>query len=249
MTPRELWRLFEPVHAVTYFDPRANTVPGLGFWASYVVLRSAPLGAVDPAVVTAAFFGFHPRRAAKALPSEVSPAEALALRSAGAVAALPEIGEEVADLLWAASQQAACAGRVLAAANQALPRPDDPTARAWQACTTLREHRGDGHLAALLAHDLDPLEAMQLKVVLGLSDGESLRLGRGWSVEEWVAAEERVPARGDLAALSASVEDLTDRLATQPWEGVDTDRVAALLAPVAADAAALLPPLNPIGLT
>ncbi|MBR7834264.1 hypothetical protein KDL01_13395 [Actinospica durhamensis] len=33
-----------------------------------------------------------------------------------------------------------------------LDVPEEPVARLWHAATLLREHRGDGHNAALLAH-------------------------------------------------------------------------------------------------
>jgi Helix-turn-helix family len=60
-----------------------------------------------------------------------------------------------ADLLGRAVGELDCAGRVLGAANAALPVPDDPLARLWQAATVLREHRGDGHAAALVAAGVD----------------------------------------------------------------------------------------------
>src|SRR5947199_3518891 len=95
---RLLWHLFEPVHAVTYFAPQARAAAetlGLrGFWAGYVVLRSAPLGVVPPAVVTAAFHGFAPHRVAKVLPAAwdvAPPAAALAARTSSAAAALREV--------------------------------------------------------------------------------------------------------------------------------------------------------------
>src|SRR3954453_5192344 len=94
-TPRALWHLFETVHAVTYFAPqshRAATDLGLGgYWAGYVVLRSAPLGRVHPALVTAAFHGFAPRRIEKVLPAawdRVRPEDAGEPRARAAGAAL-----------------------------------------------------------------------------------------------------------------------------------------------------------------
>ncbi|MDP9182624.1 MAG: hypothetical protein M3P04_07610, partial [Actinomycetota bacterium] len=205
---RRFWQLIEPVHAVTYFEPAAEASAralGLnGFWAPYVVQRAAPLGAVGPEVVTAAFFGFHPRRAAAVLPQAwevTSPQTALRVREQGAVDSLrPLLGEtpveELADLLWRAAESADCAGRPLAAANAALPRPKDPLAALWQATTTLREHRGDGHVAACVSHGVTPVQAMQLKVAAGESDGEPLRLGRAWSTEAWEAEAHVLRAKG-----------------------------------------------------
>src|SRR5215213_5101393 len=94
-TPRALWQLFEPVHSVTYFAPqshRAATDLGLkGFWAGYVVLRSAPLGRVHPALVTAAFHGFAARRIGRVLPAAwdlMAPEEAVEVRGRAAGSAL-----------------------------------------------------------------------------------------------------------------------------------------------------------------
>ena len=42
-------------------------------------------------------------------------------------------------------------GRALFAANATLDWPDHPLDVLWQAATLLREHRGDGHVALLLA--------------------------------------------------------------------------------------------------
>jgi hypothetical protein len=46
--------------------------------------------------------------------------------------------------------------------------PEEPVARLWYAATPLREHRGDGHSAALLAHGIGGTEA---HVLLALSLG------------------------------------------------------------------------------
>ena len=53
-------------------------------------------------------------------------------------------------------------GGCSAAANAALPEPDEPLARLWQAATVLREHRGDGHVAALVGAGVDRLRGAGL---------------------------------------------------------------------------------------
>jgi hypothetical protein len=265
---RRLWQLFEPLHAVTYFAPQSQQATesrGVkGFWSSYVVLRAAPLGRVPAAVVTAAFFGFNPARAARALPSPLPPEEALELRLAAAVSALRDLEidqvDELADLLWVAAQACDTAGRVLGAANQALPRPDDPVAALWQATTTLREHRGDGHVAALVAHDLAPVQALLLKAASGEVAAEPLRLGRAWSSDEWAAGMHVLTEReliddGLLTAagteLRQAVEDATDASASTPWQWVDVERVDELLLPLASTVidSGLVPMPNPVGVT
>ncbi|MYV69825.1 hypothetical protein GT043_28550, partial [Streptomyces sp. SID2131] len=67
---------------------------------------------------------------------------------------------EAAALARRAAEEAGTAGRPLAAANAELPWPGAPHLVLWQAATILREHRGDGHVAALLAAGLDPVEAL-----------------------------------------------------------------------------------------
>jgi hypothetical protein len=175
-TARRMWQLYEPIHDVTYFTPEARAAADSlgvrGFWMGYFALRVAPLGPVGPAVAAAAFFGFHPDRVARALPDAwtyTNPHDAVRVRLAGADAALRRLwgnvtveSQEVvdaADLAWQAASAADTAGRILAAANQALPRPAQPHLALWQATTTLREHRGDGHIAVLLARGVSPVQA------------------------------------------------------------------------------------------
>jgi hypothetical protein len=59
------------------------------------------------------------------------------------------------------------AGRPLAAANAALPVPTAAHLALWQALTTLREHRGDGHVALLVARGITPVEAHVLAAASG----------------------------------------------------------------------------------
>jgi hypothetical protein len=259
---RELWTLFEPVHAVTYFAPEARAAyeaAGLrGYWRGYFAGRAAAFGAVGPEPVVAAFFGFAPSMVARALPSVWSlatPERALEARREGAVAALRRVlGDadvgEAAALLESVVDRLDLAGRVLGAAHAALPRPDDPVARLWQAATVLREHRGDGHVAALVAHDLDGCEVLVLRASLD-TPREVLQANRGWTDEEWSAAEQRLAERGLLgdAGLLASVEAATDAAAARAWNGADADRARALLAPLAqACMANVIPAQSPIGL-
>ena len=84
------------------------------------------------------------------------PAAVLAVRVSSAVAALRRYGvaddlpgvDEAAELAGTAARSAPLDGRPLFAANAALPWPDTPAAALWHATTLLREHRGDGHVAA-----------------------------------------------------------------------------------------------------
>jgi hypothetical protein len=275
-----MWNLFEPVHGVTYFaeEPRhAAAELGLtGYWAGYVVFRAAPLGPVGPAVVTAAFHGFGPSRVGKVLPQAwdaVSPARAIEERTTSTAAALRAIcdgagiGVEhvtaAADALERAATAVDVAGRVLAAANVALPPRQDPFERLWQATTVLREHRGDGHVASLVALGVTPVESHLLKISAGESEERSLRLGRAWDDEQWAAGRARLHDRGwtdpagDLTTAGHAARDelerRTDEAASGPWRALGTTasiEVAALLRPVATAVAAsgVVPFPNPVGL-
>ena len=270
---RRMWTLFEPVHVVTYFTAEARAGfedAGLrGFWRGYFAGRAAPLGRTGPAVVTASFYNFAPPMVARALPAVwdlITPGDALAARSAGAVAALRRLlGERtagltaLADRLLRVTDGLDCSGRVLAAANAALPVPAESAARVWHAATLLREHRGDGHSAALLAADIDGCEALVLRAGLDLSR-QVLQPVRGWSDEEWEQAAARLAGRGWLgedgrvtpegAAARQAVEDATNQAAARPWARLGTagtEELAGLLAPVARACAAELPFPNPVG--
>ncbi len=277
-TARRLWALGEPFHALTYFADEsraAGDAVGLrGFWQTYFAFRAAPLGVVGPAVVTATFYNFAPDFVARRVPAvweAVSPTAAMEARLAGVDAAVRRVlGEE-----WIASPEAeeaaaltavACLavefpGRPLAAANRALPLPVEPHLRLWQALTTLREHRGDGHNAALLERKVDGVAAHVLAAAAGRTSREWLQRARGWDDDAWDAAVEALTTRGWLEgeelsaeglARVAAIEDDTDRLALPPWRALGDagcDRLAELLAPVrrAVVAAGEFPDRNPIG--
>ena len=136
---RAMWTLFEPIHAVTYFTAEARSAyeqAGLrGFWRGYF---AGPGGAArlrpvrgSAAVVAASFFNFAPAFVARAIPGVwelITPEEALRVRLAGAAEGLGRLlaGQEAeaaaaADLLWRAIGELDFSGRVLAAANAALP--------------------------------------------------------------------------------------------------------------------------------
>ena len=274
---RSMWTLFEPVHAVTYFAPQARSAyeqAGLrGFWRGYFAGRAAPLGTASAAVVTASFFNFAPAFVARAIPALwelITPEEALRVRLAGATGALGRLlgdagvasAAEVtsaADLLWRAVGELDFSGRVLASADAALPVPGSGLGRLWLAATVLREHRGDGHFAALAAADIDGCEAVALRCLLDLRR-EDLQPVRGWTDEAWDDALARLAARGWVGAdgqitgagrdAHAAVENATDAAAARPWARLGpeaTAEIAAALTPLAHACAAALPYPSPIG--
>ncbi len=272
-TARLMWTLFEPVHAVSYFTPQARAAfeeAGLrGFWRGYFAGRTAPLGVTSAPVVTASFFNFAPAMVARAIPGVwalITPAEALRLRLSGAAAALRRLlggldAEVVAaaDLLGRAVGELDGAGRVLGAANAALPVPDDPLARLWQAATVLREHRGDGHTAALVAAGVDGCGALVLRCGLELRR-EDLQPIRGWTDEQWDQARSRLVRRGWVSPEGEltdagrdghrRAEEATDTAAAGPWARLGPAAAAeltAVLTPIARACATVLPYPSPIG--
>ena len=67
--------------------------------------------------------------------------------------------------------------------------PSEPHLAYWHAATLLREHRGDGHLAALLAAGLDPVEALVSHTATGKGMAPRWVLAtRGWRRADWEAA-------------------------------------------------------------
>jgi hypothetical protein len=272
---RAMWTMFEPVHDVTYFAPealRAFTDAGLhGYWRGYFAGRAAPLGGARAAVITASFCNFAPAFVGRAIPGVwdlITPEEAIAVREAGAAASLRRLlgGREAeaakaADLLWRASEDLDFAGRVLSAANSELPVSADPLTRLWQAATLLREHRGDGHFAALAAADIDGCEAVVLRCAKDTDISRDLMQPvRGWTDEQWGAAAARLAERGWIGedgALTAvgraahdAVEAATDQAAARPWNrigAVGLAEVADVLLPLARACAAALPEVIPVG--
>jgi hypothetical protein len=115
--------------------------------------------------------------------------------------------------------------------------PADVLGRLWHAATVLREYRGDGHVAALVAAQVDGVEAQLLHRAALVPQQREFR---GWTEEEWAAAADRLRARGLLDAtgaptvrgreLRADVERSTDRAAASALRGLDDAAVRELVA-------------------
>jgi hypothetical protein len=268
---RAMWTLYEPIHAITYFAAGARVEfeqAGLrGFWRGYFAGRAAPLGPVGPAPVVGLFNSFAPVMVERALPAVwdlISPEEALAARNRGAVVVLADLVDareaaRLGDLLAPIVAAQEPAGHALGAANLALPEPDDPHARLWQACTSLREHRGDGHVAALVAVGVTGADIVVLRCGID-SDRAVHQPARGWSDEEWLAATSRLGRRELLdadgeateagRAVVVDAEEITNQAAASPWEVLapgEVLEVARGLSPLARACRKLVPEVTPIG--
>ncbi|MGY1579647.1 SCO6745 family protein [Streptomyces sp. MN13] len=277
---RQLWHLLEPLHAVFYYAPEAfEEAAALGFdtrerWPSYFPFRAAPLGPVGSRAVASAFYSFAPATVAEHIDPAwrvASPADVLAARWRAVdrtYRALfgdrldgPDLAEAAA-LARRAAEAANTAGRPLAAANAALAWPEEPHLQLWHAATILREHRGDGHVAALLVAGLDPVEALVSFAAIGAAPVERFA-GRGWSEQEWSSARDRLTVRGLVdekgtatdagRELRDRVERHTDQLATAPWQSLGeagVERLSGLLGDywVGVLASGLLPSENTLGI-
>lgn len=272
---RELWFRIETIHAVTYFAPEcreAAVALGLrGFWMGYFAARAAPMGAVTAGVVEATFFNFHPDMVRRAIPAAwtvASPESIVASRASSASQALARLAPDSAETqdltsrLTRVIENTTTAGRPLFAANRDLP-VEDGSAGLWQCCTTLREHRGDGHVTVLTEAGFDGCEVHVFHAAATGIPTEVLRDNRGWSSDDWTAAEERLTSRGLLHAdgrvtseghlLHTQIEQRTDELAAPPYAALGDEgpndlltRLDAFVQPIRA--ANVIPFPNPIGL-
>jgi hypothetical protein len=273
---RAWWKVIEPIHAVTYFAPESHQAlraSGLrGFWMGYFAARVAPVGAVGPSTVSATFFNFHPAMVRRSIPDAwtfADPSTVLAARRTGAAAALRRLDPTIEDRaralaprLGRAVDAADGSGRVLFSANRALDGVDEPVEALWQLCTSLREHRGDGHVAALTAAGLNGGQALVLFAVSEDLPTPMFLDSRGWSADEWEVARRDLEDRGlvdgsritaEGAALRRSVEETTDRLAAPPYDELDHQEAADVFDQLLALSGAVatggeIPYPNPMGL-
>ena len=261
---RRMFGLVEPIGLIPYSADEPNEAMfALGFtnyWDTYFAGRAAPLGRDVPAeVVEALFYNFAPGEVARHIPKVwgiTTPEEAIAARQQGCANALRRIlGEHVntaafaraTELLMRAATSAPVEGRPLYAALRALAMPDDVVVRMFHAASLLREHRGDGHIAALMSEGVGGLEAHALLALA--MDLPAEKFGRLHHlpaaqialVTDGMRARGLVGADGWLTdsgrAVHQRVEDLTDELAAKPYEGLEPEELAeltALLEPLAA---------------
>jgi hypothetical protein len=222
------------------------------YWDTYFAGRAAPLGLTPAEVVDALFYNFAPGEVARHIPKvwrTTTPEAAIAARQMGCVKALRRIlGNRVdapafvgaTELLMKAATSAPFEGRPMYAALRAIPVPEDTVGRLFHAASLLREHRGDGHIAALMTEGVGGLEAhvlcalymdmpaekfgrihhlpkAQLAAVIDGMRDRSLIGEEGWLSKQGRDVKERVEA-------------LTDDLAATPYESLEPDELDELMA-------------------
>lgn len=229
-------------------------------WDGYFAGRAAPLGTAPAEVVHAILYNLADGEVARHIPyvwGKVSPVEAIAVRERSSAAALRErLGGaddswelvRIADLAIRAAMSAPTDGRALYAGLRSLEVPHEPVAKLWHAATLLREHRGDGHNATLLAHGIGGTEAhVLLAVSLGMKPH---KFSRTHHLPEAQLAEvvDRLRARGLLdtdgwltdagRATRERIEALTDERAAPPYDALTAAELNQLVAgvePIAAN--------------
>lgn len=264
---RRLFALVEPIAVVTYMeDEPTDAVVALGagaVWDAYFAGRAAPLGRdVPPEVVHALFYNFAAGEVARHIPrvwDRVTPEAASAARAQGSVAALRRLLGDLADgpgvaraaeLVIRAGTSAPTEGRALYAAVRTLPLPTEPLARLWHGANLLREHRGDGHVAALVTAGIGGTEA---HVLHALSEGmPAERFGRVSHLPraQLAAVVDAMRSRGLVGAdgwLTATgrqtkerIETLTDELAAPAYATLEPDELDQLIEDLEPLAAALV---------
>jgi hypothetical protein len=126
------------------------------------------------------------------------------------------------------------------AALRAIPIPEDVVARLFYAASLLREHRGDGHIAALMIEGVGGLEA---HVLFALDMGmPAARFGRIHhlpaaqlaTVVDGLRDRNLIGDDGWLSepgrAVRQRVEALTDDLAAKPYRSLEPDELDELVA-------------------
>jgi hypothetical protein len=265
-TARRMFGLVEPIGLIPYAAQEpAEALLALGlrnYWDTYFAGRAAPLGRDVPAgVVHAIFYNFAPGEAARHIPrvwDMITPEAALAARDRGCVAALRRMLGDLADdpsvarAADLAARAATCPrteGRPLYAALRTLPAPAQPLARLWYAANLLREHRGDGHVVALVANGIGGTEA---HVLLALSEGmPAEKFGRVSHLPraQLAAVVDGMRDRGligadgwltaDGRATKARIEALTDDLAAPAYDALEPSELTQLIEDLEPIAAAL----------
>jgi hypothetical protein len=262
-TARRMFELVEPIGLIPYSADEPNeTMFALGFtdyWDTYFAGRAAPLGITPAEVVDALFYNFAPGEVARHIPKvwrTTTPEAAIAARQLGCANALRRILADhierptfarATELLTKAATSAPVDGRPMYAALLALPIPDNAVVRLFHAGSLLREHRGDGHITALMSEGIGGVEAHVLYALAMDMPAEKFGRVHHLPAAQLGAVIDGMRARGIIGDdgwlsehgrdVRQRVESLTDDLAAQPYECLEPhelDELTTLLEPLAA---------------
>jgi hypothetical protein len=242
---RHLRNALEPLASNVYFAPEVHAAfEAIGFGpgvtadgclviadlSAYYCSRAGCMGQVPGEVVVAAFGVFNPDLIIPHVERGWAIAgveDVLVAREEGATASLTRIlGDQpqlprATELLQRAAAAGSAGGRFLYAGLRSLGIPSTPWGALWRAVDSVREHRGDSHIAAWISAGLDPVEAGLLTEVYYGMPTKRYHRGRGWTERALDAGLDRLRARhlidGDPVnlteggrALRESIEVATD---------------------------------------
>jgi hypothetical protein len=253
---RTLRDALEPVAAHAFWSAgtrQAMADLGLTATPAYVRGRAATLGSPGAPVVISAFAWFEPgliESAYHAGPAELAPEDINRARSAATGASLRAVRPDtdpswLADTLTAAAAAAgASPGRCLFSARRAQVPPPDPFERLWWASETLRDYRGDSHIAAVTVAGAGRAE---MNILTELALGGPLgryTATRGWSPAAIEDAAQTLRGRGWLSGDSLTAAGTDVRMSIER----DTDQLdAPVIAAIGGDLPRVLAELETWG--
>ncbi len=251
---RRLRARADAILGIVWFIPEARDGYGLGLTPAEgnLAARAACLGRVPGTVAAAAFAPLEPGLVARAVDRALDvtdPETLLDQRLRACERALDSLDVDRSEirrtvaLVRRAAEAGTIPGHPVYAGLRSLPWPEDPVGALWRACDLVREHRGDSHVHAWMAADLDSVEINILSERWrGEPVGSVTTVQMGWSSSAVHDGVERLRGRGllDHDELSDSGRELRDRIeaATDSQErglvsalGTDADDCLELLTP------------------
>ncbi len=254
---RRAWNALEPIHSLIYFVPeRTDAYNSLGLEpiSHYFASRAAAMGTVPAGVVTAVFYHFSPGLVARAMRdvwNVTTPEAIVAIRYRVVEESLrrcvdridpDDLHQSLAVALPIAREAASVldpAGRPLYAGHAHVAEQDEPLVGLWHNLTLLREHRGDGHVAALQAHGFEPIPALVTADGYSKIPVRALQRMRGWRDDAWAEGVESarrigwIDSDGSRTAKGTeareAMETTTNQLAAVPWRHIGEDRTGELI--------------------
>ena len=252
---RRLRNVVEPLAANVYFAPEAHAAYAeLGldsFPVGYFASRGGCLGQVSGETIAAAFGVFYPPMVKGFVDAAWAKTDAPTLvdaRRRGATASLerilgkPDGLDRATELLRRGADAGTIAGHPLFAGLRSLDWPGDPMGDFWRAADMVREHRGDGHTCAWVAHGLTAIETLLITEAWWGLPIHTYSRTRAWPTDQVEATIASLADRGLLIdsqltpageELRESVEAMTDRAERDVLDalGDDLDELTELLRP------------------
>jgi hypothetical protein len=241
---RRLRDAMEPLASHAVWSRRTNEVLaklGLKIFTAYVWGKAAALGEPPADVVAAVFGSFEPGLIMAAYDDarrQCGRAGMLAAREEATIESLADVldGVEVGgvvSVLRRGVEAADGTGRVLFCAFRSLGWPDHPVGQLWRACDLLRQHRGDGHVAACPSAGLGRA-AMNIltELWMGMPLGQMTIGQLGWSEDALAGGLAELERRGLAAGgqitaegrrLREDIEERTDAMEQPVIDAIGDD--------------------------